>query len=79
VAERVPDAHVVLGPKDAAALAIAAGEAVQVMLNDTVVELPLRIRSGLPPMTVGLPAGLPGMPFWDDDTRVTVFRGDPHA
>ena len=78
VAERVPRAHVVLGPDDAAALEVAEGDRVRVALDDTVVQLPVRLRSGLPAGTAGLPCGLPGMPVWDGDTRIQVFKDRSH-
>jgi NADH-quinone oxidoreductase subunit G len=78
VAERAPKAHIVLGPDDAAALGVADGEPVEVRLNERSVELPARIRKGLPPKTAGLPVGLPGIPFWDAETRIAIFKRKRH-
>jgi len=74
VAERVPTAYVALGPEAAAALQTGEGEVLQVGLDDRVLELPVRLRPGLPVKTVGLPWGVPGMPYWDDETCITVFK-----
>ena len=78
VAERVPPAYIALGPEDAAALKTDEGEVLRVGLDDRVLELPVRLRRGLPARTVGLPWGLPGLPYWDDETRITVFKDDRH-
>ena len=78
VANRVPAAYVALGSEDAAALQTAEGEVLQVGLDDRILALPVRLRPELPVKTVGLPWGVPGMPYWDDKTRITVFKDGRH-
>jgi NADH-quinone oxidoreductase subunit G len=78
VAARVPAAYIALGPEDAAALQTGEGQALQVGLDDQILELPVRLRRGLPAKTVGLPWGLPGLPYWDGETRITVFKDGQH-
>jgi NADH-quinone oxidoreductase subunit G len=78
VAERIPTACVALGPEDAAALQTAEGEVLRIGLDDRTLELPVRLRPGLPARTVGLAWGVPGMPYWDEATRITVSKDGRH-
>ena len=78
VAERVPAAYVALGPEEAAALPIAEGELLRIGLDDRALMLPARLRPGLPARTVGLPWGVPGLPYWDEATRITVSKDGRH-
>jgi NADH-quinone oxidoreductase subunit G len=55
--------YAALRPDDAARLGLAAGEAVAVTVGGLPLQLPLVIRPDLAPGTVGLPVGLPGMPY----------------
>ncbi len=54
---------VALSPADADRLGVAAGEQVQIVLEGGRLHLPVRIISGLPRQTAGLPVGLPQMPY----------------
>ncbi len=63
VAERAPQAYVALNPGDAQNLNLAAGETVQIELQDTVITLPVRLEASLPSGLAGIPVGLVGMPW----------------
>ena len=55
--------YVALRPEDAARLGLAAGQAAEVSVADVVMQLPVQIRPDLAPGTVGIPVGLPGLPY----------------
>ena len=62
VASRVPAVQVAIAASAAAHLGVAAGGALDIGLGEAVVRLPVRIDASLPAGTLGIPAGLPGMP-----------------
>ena len=69
VAERVPKPYIALNSNDALKMAIDEGGVVEVLFNGNKHRLPVKLKTGLPAGTVGLPKGLKeneGMkfPFW---------------
>jgi NADH-quinone oxidoreductase subunit G len=62
LAELIPAPYLALAPADADALGVAEGDDVAARFDETTVRLPLRLIAGLPPGTLGVPVGLPGMP-----------------
>ena len=63
VAQRAPSAYLAVSPEDASAWSLQNGDRVEFDLNGEKRVLPLRVLPGLPKGSVGLPAGLPGMPW----------------
>jgi NADH-quinone oxidoreductase subunit G len=59
VAELAPKPYVALGAKDAAALGLRPGEAVQIQLDGAAYRLPIVINEELPAGVAGLPVGVP--------------------
>jgi NADH-quinone oxidoreductase subunit G len=60
---QLPGAYVALNPADAAAQGLAEGGVARVLAGDVTIEAPLRISATLAPGTIGIPAGVPGLPF----------------
>jgi NADH-quinone oxidoreductase subunit G len=58
VKERVPQPYIALNDPDAARAGIHEGEFVEVQLNGQKHRLPVKLHTGLPPGTAGLPKGL---------------------
>ncbi len=79
VAKRVPAAYIALGPEDAAALQTGEGE---VLHGRPGRPDPGAARPPAPPgcrsKRWGLPWGVPGMPYWDEETRITVSKDGRH-
>src|SRR5690606_25625466 len=75
VAERIPEPCVVLGPEDADARGIADGMTAEIELGETSLALPVRVVPGLAAGTLGVPIGLPGMPFIAAETAKVGGRG----
>ncbi len=75
VAERAPEPYLALCPEDAAAMG-ADGEGARVTadLGGVPRTLPVRIVPGLPRGTVGVPVGLPGMPWLPAGLRWISLR-----
>ncbi|MBL6749051.1 MAG: NADH-quinone oxidoreductase subunit NuoG [Nevskia sp.] len=63
VAERAPKPYLALNPADAAALGAAADGLLEAAVDGAGARLPLKLAPALPRGTVGLPAGLHGVPF----------------
>src|SRR6185437_4096432 len=62
VAELAPAPYVALNAQEANSLGVRDGDAIDVTLDGTVRQLPLRIAPGLPAGVAGVPVGLAGMP-----------------
>src|SRR5690606_37843321 len=75
VAERIPEPCVVLGPADADARGIVDGMTAEIELGETSLALPVRVVPGLAAGTLGVPIGLPGMPFIAAETAKVGGRG----
>jgi NADH-quinone oxidoreductase subunit G len=68
---RIPAPYVALNAADAAALGLRAGQTISLRVGNDVLTLPLSIVE-LANNTVGLPVGLPGMPFVAAGSSVMV-------
>jgi NADH-quinone oxidoreductase subunit G len=69
VKERVPEPYISLNDKDALEAGIAEGNMLEVLFNGKQHSLPVKLKTGLPEGTVGLPKGLKvtagiRFPFW---------------
>ena len=69
VAQRAPQPFLAVGPSDAPA---EDGRRVRVTAPQWTLELPVRQVPGMPGRTVGIPAGLPGMPPVDRPLAVKI-------
>jgi NADH-quinone oxidoreductase subunit G len=65
VAERAPQAYLLLSDIDAQNLGLNAGDSAQITVNDQVFSLPVRLDTTLAPGLAGLPVGLSGIPKLD--------------
>ena len=72
IASRMPAAYVALHPDDASRLGLAEGESVKISLDGTATTLPLRLDDSLMPGQVGLPRGLPDVPYFDGGAAVEL-------
>ncbi|MFW6063858.1 MAG: molybdopterin-dependent oxidoreductase, partial [Chloroflexota bacterium] len=63
VAELAPEPYVALHAEDAAALGAGEGQPLAVQVGERELQLPLRVMSSLPRGVLGLPAGLPQLPY----------------
>ena len=72
---QVPSPYVALNPADAAAQGCSEGDTVHVRLGDFELAAPLRIEPTLANGAVGLPLGLPGLPFVVSGAGVTLRGG----
>ncbi|MEJ2637939.1 MAG: NADH-quinone oxidoreductase subunit NuoG [Desulfosarcinaceae bacterium] len=79
VAERVPAAYIALCAEDAATLGVAEGQSVQVECQSGVATLPVKIVYGLVAGLAGLPAGLPGVPFFEAGDGVQILKETAHG
>jgi NADH-quinone oxidoreductase subunit G len=69
----VPELYVALHPEDAARLGLGAAARVRVEIGATVFEAPLQLRDTLAPGTLGVPVGLPALPWLGDgEPRVSA-------
>ncbi len=68
---RIPAPYVALNTADAAKLGLSEGQSVSLRVGSEVLSLPLQIVE-IASNTVGLPVGLPGMPFVAAGSRVLV-------
>ena len=68
----MPAAYVALHPDDASRLGLAEGESVKISLDGTATTLPLRLDDSLMPGQVGLPRGLPDVPYFDGGAAVEL-------
>jgi NADH-quinone oxidoreductase subunit G len=69
----VPELYVALHPQDAARLGLGAAARVRVEIGATVFEAPLRLRDTLARGTLGVPVGLPSLPWLGDgEPRVSA-------
>jgi len=59
----VPGAYLALHPADAARLGLAAGDRARFRAGDAVLEAPVQLREDLATGTLGVPGGLPEMPW----------------
>jgi NADH-quinone oxidoreductase subunit G len=78
VAERVPQPHLALHPKDAAGLGIGEGEPVTVTIGRASFELSVKLHPGLPRSVAGLPSGLPRLPVLGLPAFGTIVAGKEH-
>ncbi len=62
-ASQVPAAYLALNPADASALGVSAGATVRFVVGSVTLEAPLTLRENLARGVLGVPAGLPGMPW----------------
>jgi NADH-quinone oxidoreductase subunit G len=63
IAQLSPQPYVALNPQDAAKLNVGDGAALELAIADVAQRLPAKIIPVLPVGVVGLPVGLPGMPY----------------
>lgn len=77
VAERVPGPYAALGPGDAGARGLTDGDTAEIAVDETLVLLPIRIIAGLAAGTLGVPTGLPGLPFVASQTAKVAPREPP--
>ena len=56
--ERIPQPYIALNDPDAARAGIREGQYIEVLLNNQKQRLPVKLHTGLPPGTAGLPKGL---------------------
>ncbi|HSM55794.1 MAG TPA: molybdopterin-dependent oxidoreductase, partial [Candidatus Sulfomarinibacteraceae bacterium] len=63
VAELAPEPYVALHPEDAAALNVDEGQPLSLQVGQSELQLPLRTLSSLPRGVLGLPRGLPQLPY----------------
>jgi NADH-quinone oxidoreductase subunit G len=75
VAGLVPEAYVALHPDDAARLGLPAGAIAQVTAGGSEFAAPVAIRPTLARGAVGVPAGLPSLPWFALDAPATVRAG----
>jgi NADH-quinone oxidoreductase subunit G len=62
-ASQVPAAYLALNPADAAALGLEAGAVARFTVGPVTLEAPLALREHLARGVLGVPAGLPGLPW----------------
>ena len=74
VATRVPKPYVALNQEDANDLGVEEGSKLTVKVHEETKQLPLLIKKGLPRGVAGLPAGLPGMPYFDLPATGTIKK-----
>jgi NADH-quinone oxidoreductase subunit G len=74
VAELAPKPYVALNPADARTLGVGENMLLDVNLPGTALRLPLKLKPALARGTVGLPAGLAGMPYIAPGTVVKLSR-----
>lgn len=75
IAELMPEPYAAMHPGDAAAAGLTEGSRVRVSFGEREVSCPLKIELGLARGTVGLPVGLPGMPWQELPAWVRIFGG----
>jgi NADH-quinone oxidoreductase subunit G len=75
MASRIPAAYLALNPADADGLGAVENDSLDVTLAGNTVRLPLRRRPDLPLGTVGLPVGVPRMPWFAAGILVTLGKG----
>jgi NADH-quinone oxidoreductase subunit G len=76
VAERTPGPYGALGAADAARLGVNAGDIVEISLGDDLLVLNVQIDPTLGAGIVGLPCGLPGMPYVNLPQTASVRKGN---
>ncbi len=64
VAERAPEPYLALNPADARELGVGAGDAVELELAGVTVRLVVLLKAELAEGLLGIPAGLPGVPWF---------------
>jgi NADH-quinone oxidoreductase subunit G len=62
IAQLAPEPYIAINPEDAAQLGIEPGEPAVLAINQTAIDLPVRIVPSLPGGCIGYPSGLPGLP-----------------
>ena len=65
VLERAPRPYLAVHPETAGHLKLKEGKKIKLKLNDQEISLPVQFRTDLPENIVGVPTGLPEMPFLD--------------
>ena len=65
IAELTPKPCLAIGAEEAARLGLKENDEVEVTLDGSTERLPLKIRAEMPVGIAGLPAGLPGLPYWN--------------
>jgi NADH-quinone oxidoreductase subunit G len=74
VSLRVPPLYVGMNTDDATRIQVAHGDRVIVTINGKQLELQVRLAAGLQPGLLGIPWGLPGLPYYDLPSTTTVTR-----
>ncbi len=69
---RMPAATLSINPDDARRLGLDEGDPAMVAAGETRLRLPVRLRPAMPRGIVGVPVGLPGVPWLDLPTAATV-------
>jgi NADH-quinone oxidoreductase subunit G len=75
VSTLVPKAYLALNPADAAALGLAADAVARFRVGEQVLEAPVAIREHLARGVLGVPAGLPDMPWAPLSGAATLAQG----
>ncbi len=78
ISERIPDPYIAISAKDAAQLNLLENSRIRLIADREQFERPVKIISSLPAGLVGVPMGLPGMPYVEPGTIVDLIAIPDH-